>query len=165
MDKYERAHSVGSGTFGIVYQSVHKETQQIVAMKKIRMGNYKDGVSFTAIREMKMLQDLRHENIVVVQNNYGSCFDHFQLMDIFMYKHNVYLVFEFMEYDLECVIKDRNVVLTPADIKSFMLMLCKGVECCHKNWILHRDLKPNNLLIGMFIVCSYCNVFQAKTAF
>ena len=66
MNKYEKSKVVGAGTFGVVYESVHKETQQTVAMKKIRMGNYKDGVSFTAVREMKVLQDLRHENIVVV---------------------------------------------------------------------------------------------------
>ncbi|XP_010252062.1 PREDICTED: cyclin-dependent kinase D-1 isoform X2 [Nelumbo nucifera] len=50
--------------------------------------------------------------------------------------------------DLEAIVRDRNIVLSPADIKSFMQMTLKGLAYCHKKWVLHRDMKPNNLLIG-----------------
>ncbi|VAH18842.1 unnamed protein product [Triticum turgidum subsp. durum] len=53
-----------------------------------------------------------------------------------------------METDLEAVIRDRNIVLSPADIKSYIQMMLKGLAFCHKKWVLHRDMKPNNLLIG-----------------
>ncbi|TQD69304.1 hypothetical protein C1H46_045163 [Malus baccata] len=53
-----------------------------------------------------------------------------------------------METDLEAVIRDRNIFLSPADIKSYLQMTLKGLAVCHKKWVLHRDMKPNNLLIG-----------------
>ncbi|CAN1312279.1 Cyclin-dependent kinase D-3 [Linum perenne] len=53
-----------------------------------------------------------------------------------------------METDLEAVIRDRNIFLSPADIKSYFQMTLKGLAVCHKKWVLHRDMKPNNLLIG-----------------
>lgn len=46
------------------------------------------------------------------------------------------------------VIKDRSVVLSPADIKSYMHMALKAIAFCHRKWVLHRDLKPNNFLIA-----------------
>lgn len=68
--------------------------------------------------------------------------------DVFGYKSNVSLVFDFMDTDLEVVIKDNHIVLTPANTKSYMIQTLQGLEYLHKNWILHRDLKPNNLLIS-----------------
>ncbi|KAF2068451.1 hypothetical protein CYY_010221, partial [Polysphondylium violaceum] len=70
------------------------------------------------------------------------------LLDVFVHKSNIYLVFELMQWDLQQVIEDRSVILKPGDIKSYMKMLFQGVNACHKNWILHRDLKPNNLLMS-----------------
>jgi len=109
----------------------------MVAIKKIRnrIDEPIDGVNFTALREIKLLKELKHPNIV-------------DLIDVFQYKHNLHLVFEFMETDLEAVIRDRNIFLSPADIKSYLLMILQGLAYCHKKWVLHRDVKPNNLLIG-----------------
>ncbi|KAG8943380.1 TFIIH complex serine/threonine-protein kinase subunit kin28, partial [Tulasnella sp. 419] len=70
------------------------------------------------------------------------------LLDVFSAKTNLNLVLEFLDSDLEVVIKDRSNVFKPADIKSWMAMALRGLEFCHRNWILHRDLKPNNLLIA-----------------
>lgn len=92
-------------------------------------------MNFTALREIKLLKELKHPNIV-------------DLIDVFHYKQNLHLVFEFMETDLEAVIRDRNIFLSPADIKSYLLMILQGLAYCHKKWVLHRDVKPNNLLIG-----------------
>lgn len=52
-------------------------------------------------------------------------------------------VFEFMASDLEAIIKDKSVVLSPADIKSYMLMLLKGLAACHSKWVIHRCVKQN----------------------
>jgi serine/threonine protein kinase len=57
-------------------------------------------------------------------------------------------VFEFAETDLEAVIKDRSLILSAADVKSYMQMLLRGLAFCHKRWVLHRDVKPNNFLIS-----------------
>lgn len=75
MERYSKREKVGEGTFGVVYRAIVKskkdETSNLavgsqIALKKIRMGNYKDGISFTAVREIKILQDLRHENVIGV---------------------------------------------------------------------------------------------------
>lgn len=58
--------------------------------------------------------------------------------DVFGYKSNVSLVFDFMATDLEVIIKDTNIVLTPANIKAYVLMTLQGLEYLHMNWILHR---------------------------
>ncbi|XP_068659305.1 cyclin-dependent kinase D-1-like [Aristolochia californica] len=134
-DRYLKREVLGEGTYGVVYKAIDTKTGQTVAIKKIRLGKYKEGVNFTALREIKLLKELKDPNII-------------ELIDAFPHKGNLHLVFEFMESDLEAVIRDRNIVLSPADIKSYLQMTLKGLAYCHKKWVLHRDMKPNNLLIG-----------------
>ncbi|XP_010279422.1 PREDICTED: cyclin-dependent kinase D-1-like isoform X2 [Nelumbo nucifera] len=134
-DRYLKREILGEGTYGVVYKAIDTKTGQTVAIKKIRLGKYKEGVNFTALREIKLLKELKDPNII-------------ELIDAFPHKGNLHLVFEFMETDLEAVIRDRNIVLSPADIKSYLQMTLKGLAYCHKKWVLHRDMKPNNLLIG-----------------
>lgn len=57
-------------------------------------------------------------------------------------------VFEFLDSDLEALIKAKGVVLSPSDVKAYMSMLLQALQACHQHWILHRDIKPNNMLIG-----------------
>lgn len=61
-----------------------------------------------------------------------------QLLDVFSSKTNLNLVLEFLDTDLELVIKDRSLVFLPADIKAWAAMTFRGLEFCHRNWILHR---------------------------
>ncbi|XP_021936620.1 cyclin-dependent kinase 7 isoform X1 [Zootermopsis nevadensis] len=124
--------------FATVYKARDSVNDTIVAVKKIKLGSRaeaQDGINRTALREIKLLQELKHPNII-------------NLMDVFGHKSNVSLVFDFMDTDLEVIIKDNNIVLTPANIKAYLLMTLQGLEYLHINWILHRDLKPNNLLVN-----------------
>lgn len=110
----------------------------LVAIKKIKVNpEYKDGLSVDAIREVKYLQELSHPNIIA-------------LHDVFSSKdQNLNLVLEFLPLgDLEMLIKDRNIQYGAADVKAWMGMLARGVWFCHENFVLHRDIKPNNLLIA-----------------
>ncbi|XP_069483500.1 cyclin-dependent kinase 7 isoform X3 [Ambystoma mexicanum] len=135
--RYEKLDFLGEGQFATVYKARDKNTNQIVAIKKIKLGHRseaKDGINRTALREIKLLQELSHPNII-------------GLLDAFGHKSNISLVFDFMETDLEVIIKDTSLVLTPAHIKAYMLMTLQGLEYLHHLWILHRDLKPNNLLL------------------
>ena len=61
-----------------------------------------------------------------------------QLLDVFPNKSNLNLVLEFLDTDLEAVIRDKALLFQGADIKSWMLMTLKGLDFCHQNWILHR---------------------------
>ncbi|KAL5202371.1 hypothetical protein ABZP36_013323 [Zizania latifolia] len=135
VDRYLKREVLGEGTYGVVFKAIDTKTGNTVAIKKIRLGKYKEGVNFTALREIKLLKELKDPNII-------------ELIDTFPYKGNLHLVFEFMETDLEAVIRDRNIVLSSADTKSYIQMTLKGLAFCHKKWVLHRDMKPNNLLIG-----------------
>ena len=92
-------------------------------------------VHWTALREIKLLRELSHENVV-------------GLLDVFATQKHVYLVFEFCELgDLEDVIRDDRTFLSPSDVSAYMQMMLQGIKACHDAWILHRDLKPSNLLI------------------
>ncbi|XP_068278850.1 cyclin-dependent kinase 7 isoform X2 [Nyctibius grandis] len=135
--RYEKLDFLGEGQFATVYKARDKNTNQIVAIKKIKLGHRseaKDGINRTALREIKLLQELSHSNII-------------GLLDAFGHKSNISLVFDFMETDLEVIIKDTSIVLTQSHIKAYMLMTLQGLEYLHQHWILHRDLKPNNLLL------------------
>ncbi|BAS93858.1 Os05g0392300 [Oryza sativa Japonica Group] len=123
-DRYLKREVLGEGTYGVVFKAVDTKTGNTVAIKKIRLGKYKEGVNFTALREIKLLKELKDSNII-------------ELIDAFPYKGNLHLVFEFMETDLEAVIRDRNIVLSPADTKSYIQMMLKGLAFCHKKWVLH----------------------------
>ncbi|KAG1120295.1 hypothetical protein G6F42_012779 [Rhizopus arrhizus] len=124
--RYVKDAKVGEGT------SV--QTGRKVAIKKIKMGQFKDGLDLTAIREVKYLQELRHPNVI-------------ELIDVFSHKTNLNLVLEYLDSDLEQVIKDKSILFMPADIKSWMLMMLRGLDHCHRHFVLHRDMKPNNLLL------------------
>jgi cyclin-dependent kinase 7 len=134
--RYERSGKpLGEGTFGIVYRGVDRETGQVVAVKKIRMGKSENGVAFSALREIKVLQELKHDNVI-------------ELMDVFIHKSNVFLVYEFLDTDLHQIIEDKTIVLSPSDVKGYMRSILEGMASCHTNWVLHRDMKPSNILVS-----------------
>ncbi|KAJ2557693.1 TFIIH complex serine/threonine-protein kinase subunit kin28 [Coemansia sp. RSA 1933] len=132
---YKKEKKLGEGTYAVVYLGHHIKTQRKVAIKKIKLGNMRSGLDMSAIREVKALRELRHPNVI-------------ELIDVFSHKTNLNLVLEFLDTDLENVIKDKSLVFMPADIKSWMMMALRGLDHCHRCWLLHRDLKPNNFLIA-----------------
>ncbi|KAG7395404.1 Cyclin-Dependent Kinase 7 [Phytophthora boehmeriae] len=135
MERYDRGDVLGEGTFGIVYAAVQKSSGRRVAIKQFKRGKFKDGVDFTALREVKLQAELKHLNVV-------------ELLDVFVANDTMNVVFELLPSNLDDVIKDKAVVLTAADIKTYMQMLLRGLAYCHDHMVLHRDLKPENLLIG-----------------
>jgi len=137
--RYEKIEFLGEGQFATVFKARDVVTDKIVAVKKIKVGSrleLKDGINRTALREIKLLQELSHTNII-------------GLLDVYGHKSNVSLVFDFMDTDLEVIIKEQSIILLSQHIKAYTLMTLQGLEYLHNNWILHRDLKPNNLLVSV----------------
>eukprot|EP00347_Sterkiella_histriomuscorum_P014622 403360177 len=125
---------LGEGTYGIVYKSRDRETGEIVALKKIRLEHADEGIPSTAIREIALLQELRHPNIV-------------QLKDIVHGENKLYLIFEYFNLDMKKYLDQNGGPLTPPQVKSMLYQLLQGLVHCHKRRIMHRDLKPSNLLV------------------
>lgn len=133
--QYSKEKKVGEGTYAVVYLGRQVKNDRQVAIKEIKTGLFKDGLDMSAIREVKYLQELDHTNVI-------------ELIDVFSNSNNLNLVLEFLPCDLEVLIKDQSLVFKLSDIKSWLLMTLRGIHHCHRNFILHRDLKPNNLLIS-----------------
>ncbi len=114
----------------------NRQTGELVALKEIHLDS-EEGTPSTAIREISLMKELRHENIVL-------------LHDVIHTENKLMLVFEFMDKDLKRYMDSRGDrgALDPATIKSFMYQLLKGIAFCHDARVLHRDLKPQNLLIN-----------------
>ncbi|KAF9483692.1 Pkinase-domain-containing protein [Pholiota conissans] len=137
MERYQKIEKVGIGTYGVVYKARDNTTGTIIALKKIRLEAEDEGVPSTAIREISLLKELKDDNIV-------------RLLDIVHADQKLYLVFEFLDVDLKRYIETGNQNRTPitlAIVKKFTHQLNSGLLYCHSHRILHRDLKPQNLLI------------------
>jgi len=129
-----RAEVLGEGTYGKVKKAQCRHTGEFRAMKQMKLGSSEDGVPSTAIREIAILKELNHENIV-------------RLHDVFCKPGEMVLVFELLDSDLKKHMKALNGRLQPNQVRDFARQLLRGIEFCHTNRIIHRDLKPQNLLI------------------
>mmetsp|Transcript_21890 Transcript_21890/g.43437 ORF Transcript_21890/g.43437 Transcript_21890/m.43437 type:complete len:326 (+) Transcript_21890:89-1066(+) len=142
LERYQKLEKVGEGTYGVVYKAKDKKDGQIVALKKVRLESEDEGVPSTAIREISLLRELQHPNIV-------------QLKDVLHQDRKLYLVFEFLDQDLKKYMDaigggkmtKGTVSMNPMLVKSYMWQLLEGIAFCHRHRVLHRDLKPQNLLI------------------
>jgi cyclin-dependent kinase len=134
--KYTRTSKLGEGTYGVVYRAKDQKGQEIYALKKIRLQAEEEGIPSTAIREISLLKELNHINIV-------------KLYEVLHTSKKLTLVFEYVEQDLKKVIDSTNGKgVEMKYVKSFLYQLLKGVDYIHKKKVLHRDLKPQNLLIN-----------------
>ncbi|KAJ1649279.1 cyclin-dependent kinase 5, partial [Coemansia sp. RSA 1694] len=130
-----KIEKLGEGTYGIVYKAQNRETNEVVALKRIRLDNEEEGVPCTAIREISLLKELKHPNIV-------------GLFDVLHTEKKLTLVFEFMDSDLKKFADAYGGDLDPLTVKHLLYQLLCGIAYCHRNRVLHRDLKPQNLLIN-----------------
>ncbi|KAM7483486.1 hypothetical protein LguiB_008069 [Lonicera macranthoides] len=151
---FEKLDKIGQGTYSNVYKARDLLTGKIVALKKVRFDNLEtESVKFMA-REILVLKKLNHPNVIKLEGlvtSRMSC--------------SLYLVFEYMEHDLSGLAAVQGVKFTEPQIdynvwcaalslniftvqvKCFMKQLLSGLEHCHNNGVLHRDIKGSNLLI------------------
>ncbi|XP_054045500.1 cyclin-dependent kinase 5 isoform X2 [Rissa tridactyla] len=142
MQKYEKLEKIGEGTYGTVFKAKNRETHEIVALKRVRLDDDDEGVPSSALREICLLKELKHKNIV-------------RLHDVLHSDKKLTLVFEFCDQDLKKYFDSCNGDLDPEIVKSFMYQLLKGLAFCHSRNVLHRDLKPQNLLINRVVTLWY----------
>jgi len=135
MQKYEKLEKIGEGTYGTVFKAKNKETSEIVALKRVRLDDDDEGVPSSALREICLLKELKHRNIV-------------RLHDVLHSDRKLTLVFEHCDQDLKKYFDSLHGDIDPDVVKSFMYQLLRGLSYCHSRNILHRDLKPQNLLIN-----------------
>ncbi|KAI9336839.1 cyclin-dependent protein kinase [Zopfochytrium polystomum] len=135
-ERYLRLEKLGEGTYATVYKGKNKFTNEVVALKEIHL-DAEEGAPSTAIREISLMKELRHNNIV-------------RLYDVIHTEKTLTLVFEHMDQDLKKYMDSQGNggALNPQLCKLFLHQLLKGIAFCHENRVLHRDLKPQNLLIN-----------------
>ncbi|XP_043830856.1 cyclin-dependent kinase 16 isoform X4 [Dromiciops gliroides] len=134
LETYVKLDKLGEGTYATVYKGKSKLTDNLVALKEIRL-EHEEGAPCTAIREVSLLKDLKHANIVT-------------LHDIIHTDKSLTLVFEYLDKDLKQYLEDCGNIINMHNVKLFLFQLLRGLAYCHRQKVLHRDLKPQNLLIN-----------------
>ena len=145
MDAYESLGAIGEGTYGVVIRARHKATGQIVAIKRFKESEEDEQTRKTSLREVRVLKQLRHDNVV-------------GLLDVFRRKGKLHIVFEYIEKTILEVLDTTPRGIDALSVKKYMYQLLRGLEFCHSQNIIHRDVKPENILIserGTLKICDF----------
>lgn len=150
MRGYIKHSKLGEGTYASIFLGqilegaetklveASKENEkggEFVAIKHIKKTAYSTGQEISAIREIRALKCIDSPYVV-------------KMIDVFIVNDNINLILEYMICDLESIIKCNSIIILPGDIKAWMYMLLMGLNKVHSNLMIHRDIKPNNLLIS-----------------
>ncbi|XP_020275617.1 probable serine/threonine-protein kinase At1g54610 isoform X2 [Asparagus officinalis] len=136
-ESYEKLEKIGQGTYSSVFKARDLDTGKIVALKKVRFDNYEpESVRFMA-REIMILRRLNHPNVVKLEGIITA-----------RLSSSIYLVFEYMEHDLAGLSSAPDIKFSASQVKCYMHQLLSGLEHCHSNGVMHRDIKCSNLLVN-----------------
>lgn len=132
MEKYQIGKVLGDGTFGSVTKAINSETNQTVAIKKMKKKFMKwdDCIS---LPEIKSLMKLSHPNVV-------------RLYELIKSNNELYFVFEFMDKNVYQLMKDRQKPFNETQIRNIIYQTLQGLAYIHRTGYFHRDMKPENLL-------------------
>ena len=140
VEEFQCLNRIEEGTYGVVYRAKDKRTDEVVALKRLKMEKEKEGFPITSLREINTLLKGQHPNIVTVREIVvGSNMD------------KIFIVMDYVEHDLKSLIetmKHKKQVFLPGEVKCLIQQLIRAVAHLHDNWILHRDLKTSNLLLS-----------------
>ncbi|KAJ0241715.1 Protein kinase domain-containing protein [Hirschfeldia incana] len=147
VNEYQKLSKINEGTYGVVYKAKDRKTEEIVALKMIKM-NMEDeyGFPLTSLREINILLSCNHPSIVNVKEVVVGNGD------------SVFMVMEHLEHDLRGVMDRMKQPFSTSEVKCLMVQLLEGLKYLHSNWIIHRDLKPSNLLLnnsGELKICDF----------
>ncbi|CAH2319967.1 cyclin-dependent kinase 11B isoform X1 [Pelobates cultripes] len=137
VEEFQCLNRIEEGTYGVVYRAKDRKTDEIVALKRLKMEKEKEGFPITSLREINTILKAQHPNIVTVREIVvGSNMD------------KIYIVMNYVEHDLKSLMETMKQPFLPGEVKTLMIQLLRGVRHLHDNWILHRDLKTSNLLLS-----------------
>ncbi|XP_042212810.1 cyclin-dependent kinase-like 2 isoform X3 [Homarus americanus] len=149
MERYESLGVVGEGSYGLVLRCRHKESGQTVAIKKFLESEDDHTVKKIALREVRMLKKLRHENLV-------------NLIEFFRRKRRLYLVFEYVDHTILDELEATETGLAEDTARAHIFQVLRGIAFCHQNQIIHRDIKPENVLVSRLGVVKLCDFGFAR---
>ncbi|NXD27539.1 CDKL2 protein, partial [Spelaeornis formosus] len=149
MDKYQVLGLVGEGSYGVVTKCRNRENGRIVAVKKFLESDDHTVVRKIALREIKLLKQLRHENLV-------------NLLDVCKRKKRWYLVFEFMDHTVLDDLEASPSGLDYERVRRYLFQILRGIAFCHSHNIIHRDIKPENILVSESGVVKLCDFGFAR---
>ncbi|MEJ1269943.1 cyclin-dependent kinase-like 4 [Cricetulus griseus] len=145
MEKYEKLAKIGEGSYGVVFKCRNKSSGQVVAIKKFVESEDDPVVKKIALREIRMLKQLKHPNLV-------------NLIEVFRRKRKMHLVFEYCDHTLLHELERNPNGVPDGVIKSVLWQTLQALNFCHKHNCIHRDVKPENILItkqGMIKICDF----------
>jgi serine/threonine protein kinase len=154
-DRYEVKKKIGQGAYGLICAATDKSTGETVAVKKIANA-FEDAIDCKrTLREIRLLQHFNHENVL-------------NLRDIMLPPagalsewNDIYLALELMDTDLHYIIHSKQ-ALTDDHIQYFIYQVLRGLKAIHSAKVLHRDLKPNNLLVNKNCDLKICDFGLAR---
>ncbi|XP_065592520.1 cyclin-dependent kinase-like 2 isoform X2 [Cyrtonyx montezumae] len=150
MEKYQVLSLIGKGSYGVVSRCRNKESGQVVAVKKFLESEDDAAVRKIAVREIKLLKQLRHENLV-------------NLLEVYKKKKRWYLVFEFVDHTVLDDLEASPNGLDYSRVRKYLFQILRGMAFCHSHNIIHRDIKPENILVSQSGVVKLCDFGFART--
>jgi len=152
MDKYENLGVVGEGSYGIVSKVKHKPTGRVVAIKKFIESEDDKNVRKIALREVRALRKLKHDNLVA-------------LLEVFRRKKRLYLVFEYVDRTVLDELERSPNGLSETFTCKIIYQVLSGTQYMHSVNFIHRDIKPENILISKAGVVKICDFGFARSLF
>ncbi|XP_064484027.1 cyclin-dependent kinase-like 4 [Ornithodoros turicata] len=145
MEKYEKISKIGEGSYGVVFKCRNRDTGQMVAVKKYVETEDDPLIKKIALREIRMLKQLKHPNLV-------------NLIEVFRRKRKLHLVFEYCDHTVLDFLEKHPKGVPDTLTKRMVWQTIQGVNFCHMHNCIHRDIKPENILLtkeGIVKLCDF----------
>ena len=135
-DRFTIIKKLGEGTFGVAYIARDMKENSVVALKRARTRSTCDGLDYNTLNEMRTLSELSHPNIV-------------KFIGVLPSKQGLFVGTEYCPYSLSALIAQEGStnILKVSDAKCILKMLLQGMAYMHSQHFIHRDLKPDNILL------------------
>ncbi|XP_014356017.1 cyclin-dependent kinase-like 1 isoform X3 [Papilio machaon] len=149
MERYEKLAKLGEGSYGLVYKCRDRETGALVAVKKFLENDDDPLIRKIALREIRMLKNLKHPNLV-------------NLLEVFRRKRKLHLVFEYCDHTVLHELDKYPAGCPELLSKQIIWQTLQGVAYCHRHNCIHRDVKPENILLTADGVVKLCDFGFAR---